>query len=142
MQLFIEGVVTNKEFVDTLIKFPDLKQIYEDMIALYYEYHNNKTPTGIEKDLCDRTYALETNESFKKLSAEYPDIMLIYQKLRLLYKHYEAKQKIYDELEKLREERKQKGDSQASAPVEEKTADDKFDKNPADAAATKKDEKK
>ncbi len=106
--MLIEDVATNLDTVNELRKFPELREIYENIVRLYDEYHKNKTPTGIEKALCDEVYAVETNEEFKTLAKKHPMISLIYQKLSLLYHHYEEKQRVYDQLDALKEQNKKK----------------------------------
>jgi hypothetical protein len=113
----IENIAIDRDLIDSFNAFPDIKKIYEDIVTLYYEYHKNKTPTGIEKDLCDRVYAIETDEVFKRLSEQHPPVAVIYQRLRLLYRHYEEKQKLYDELAKLRDDRSKS--SMSTTPVAE-----------------------
>ena len=86
---------------------PDLKQVYKDIITLFDEYKKNKSPTGIERSLCEKVYALETSEFFRALAAASPDFWLLYEQLKLLYQHYESKQQLYVQIEQERSRIKQ-----------------------------------
>lgn len=102
-----------------LIEFENLRHIYKSIIQLFFEYKNNKSPYGIEHDLCKQVYDIETNEHFKELASKYPDFWLLYHKLKVLYQHYESKQELYDQIEEERERIKAHLESSGMPEVEE-----------------------
>jgi hypothetical protein len=143
----LELLAKDKAFLKDLETFPDLRGIYDDIVQLHALYHKSKTPTGIEKDLCDRVYAIETNDRFKELAGKEPDITAVYDKLALLYHHYEDKQKLYDELAQAHEQNKQLGENapDAGTVAAQEAADDenaKFDKPEGDNGVKKEEKSK
>jgi len=106
VKAIIERVSKNQALHNELTQFAELRVIYKDIIKLYYAYQENKTPYGIEKELCDQVYAIETNEHFQELAGKYPDFWLLFERLKLLYHHYESKQAVYDQIREEKEHQK------------------------------------
>jgi hypothetical protein len=98
----IEKIARDETLRAELALLPELRVIYKDIVRLFYEYRTNKSPYGIEKDLCQQVYAVETNEHFKELAERFPIFYKLYERLKHLFPHYESKQEVYDQIEQER----------------------------------------
>lgn len=94
----LDFLATKESFMNLLDEYPDLEEIYKDMLKLYDEYQRQKVKASDEKELVDEIYKLVNNPNFNSLKAKDPHIAVLYNNLVMLYKHYEEKQELHDKL--------------------------------------------
>ncbi|MBR9703330.1 hypothetical protein GOV10_04795, partial [Candidatus Woesearchaeota archaeon] len=123
----IEQIARDEKLRAELLTLPELRVIYKDIVRLFFEYRSNKSPYGIEKELCKQVYAVETNEHFKELAERFPVFFRLYERLKILYRHYESKQEVYDQIEQERARIKQHVQDTTMALPQGKDASDRFE---------------
>jgi len=80
-----------------------LKELYKELVLLYSKYKERASPFEDEKILCNEIYDLVENDKYKPIISSDQNFSNIVTKLKILYKQYEAKQNLYDEMNRIDE---------------------------------------
>ncbi|MGV8162893.1 MAG: hypothetical protein ACP5N2_06200 [Candidatus Nanoarchaeia archaeon] len=92
------------EFNDLISKNKIVEKIYLDMSKLFNLYKTLNNPMNVEKDLLENIRKLDQDNEFLDAAKLYPELGSIRSALSMIYSAYEAKQGLYDELNKIEQE--------------------------------------